>query len=69
MKKFNEYVNSKERVDNYTHNPTIITEDDLYWCAIGENKGEGLPRRYGEPHLFFTSMRHKNLYGNSALLR
>ena len=39
MKRFLEWIGIKQKLDNHEHRPPLITEGDLWWCAIGETVG------------------------------
>ena len=39
MKRFLEWIGIKQKLDTHEYNPPLITEGDMYWCAVGENVG------------------------------
>lgn len=39
MKRFLEWIRIKMALDEHDHKPPLITEGDLWWCAVGENVG------------------------------
>ena len=39
MKRFLEWIGIKQQIDAHEHQAPLITEGDLWWCAIGENVG------------------------------
>ena len=39
VKQFLEWIGIKQKLDAREHQPPLITEGDLWWCAVGENVG------------------------------
>jgi mRNA interferase MazF len=39
MKQFLTWIGIKTKLDAREHQPPLITEGDLWWCAVGENVG------------------------------
>jgi mRNA interferase MazF len=39
MNRFLEWIGIKQKLDAREHQPPLITEGDLWWCAVGENVG------------------------------
>lgn len=39
MKNFFEWIAIKQKRDEHDYSPPLITEGDLWWCAVGENVG------------------------------
>jgi mRNA interferase MazF len=39
VKRFLEWIGVKQQLDANNYNPPLISEGDLWWCAIGENVG------------------------------
>jgi|SRR3989344_2263042 len=39
IKRFLDWIGIKEKLDAHEHQPPLITEGDLWWCAVGENVG------------------------------
>jgi|SRR3989338_1861472 len=39
MKRFLEWIGIKQKLDAHDYNPPLISEGDLWWCAVGENVG------------------------------
>jgi mRNA interferase MazF len=39
MKRFLEWIGIKQNLDDREHQPPLISEGDLWWCAVGENVG------------------------------
>ncbi len=52
MKQFLEWIGIKQKLDTHEYNPPLITEGDMYWCAVGENVGievSGKDRHFTRP--------------------
>ena len=39
VKRFIEWIGTKQKLDAHEYNPPLVSEGDLWWCAIGENIG------------------------------
>lgn len=39
MKRFLEWIGLKQKLDVHDYLPPLISEGDLWWCAVGENVG------------------------------
>ena len=39
VNRFLAWIGVKQKLDAHEYNPPLITEGDLWWCAIGENVG------------------------------
>lgn len=39
MKRFLAWIGIKQKLDGHEYRPPLITEGDLWWCAVGENVG------------------------------
>lgn len=38
-KNFFDWIRVKKKLDEHEYNPPLVTEGDLWWCAVGENVG------------------------------
>lgn len=38
-KRFLEWIKVKQKLDEHEYQPPLVTEGDLWWCAVGENVG------------------------------
>jgi mRNA interferase MazF len=38
-KDFDKWNKKKKRLDAHDYNPPLVSEGDLWWCAVGENVG------------------------------
>ena len=39
VKRFLEWIGIKRKLDAHDYDPPLVSEGDLWWCAIGENVG------------------------------
>ncbi len=39
IKRFLGWIQIKRKIDAFEHDPPLVNEGDLWWCAIGENIG------------------------------
>src|SRR3989344_3332864 len=39
IKRFLEWIGVKKKLDEHEYNPPLVSEGDMWWCAIGENVG------------------------------
>jgi mRNA interferase MazF len=52
VKRFLEWIGIKQKLDAHDYNPPLVSESDLWWCAIGENVGietSGKGRNFTRP--------------------
>lgn len=56
LKRFLEWIGTKEKLHNNEHKPPLFKEGEIWWCHIGENVGvemNGKGERFTRPVLMF----------------
>ena len=48
MKQFRLWIGLKERLDDSTHRPPLVSQGDIWWASVGENIGSEISGKSGQ---------------------
>jgi len=61
MKKFSEWSELKESLNDKSHKAPFVSEGDIWWASIGENVGSeigGKSKQFSRPVIIFKKLAH-----------
>jgi mRNA interferase MazF len=65
-KRFREWVSVKQKLDAHDYQPPLVSEGDLWWCAMGENVGietSGKGRNFTRPVIVLKKLGRLAFFG------